>query len=146
MRRRFIGLTYKGHVQQIIPIERSAVIGGHRRAQALLTVPAEIAAQIMKRQGERVHRVHDELHFGFLLVAARRRESQFRRTRGDALIAGIGGPPSHQLTRTLHGHRVPPQLAAEYLLPVFSEPRISPIVVGGARLHVLVEVGDVLRL
>lgn len=146
MRRRFIGLTYKGHVQQIIPIERAAIVVGHWRAQALLAVAAEITAQIMKRQGKRVHRVHDKLHLGFLLVAARRRESQLGRARSDALIARISSPPYCLLTETLHGRCIPLQIAAEYLFPVFSKPRISPIVVGGERRHVLVKAGDVLRL
>lgn len=146
MRRHFIGLTCKGHVQQIIPIERAAIVVGHRRAQALVPVAAEVAAQIVKRQGERVNRVHDELHLGLLLVAALLIESQLGRARADvALIAGIGGPPSH-LTETLQGRRVPPQGAVKHLLPVLPEPRISPIVVGGERLHVSVEAGDVFRL
>jgi len=100
----------------------------------------------MKGQGERVHRVHDELHLGFLLVAARRRQPQLGRARGKALIARIGAPPAHLLTETLlHARRVP-QVAAEHLLPVLPEPRISSIVVGGERRHVLVEAGDVFRL
>lgn len=144
IRRRFIGLTYKGHVQQIIPIEHAAVEVGHRRAQAFDAVAAEVTAQIMKGQGERVHRVHDELNLGFLLVAARRRQPQLGRAQGEALIAGIGAPPAHMLT--LHARYVPPQVAAEYFLPVLPKPRISPIVVGGERRHVLVEAGNVFRL
>lgn len=100
----------------------------------------------MKGQGERVHRVHDELNLGFLLVAARCRQPQVGRAQGDALIAKIGAPPAHLLTETFHARRVPPQVAAEYLLPVLPEPRIPSIVVGGERRHVFVEAGDVLRL
>lgn len=146
MRRRFIGLTFKGHFQQIIPIERAAIVVGHRRAQAL-AVAAEVSVQIIKGQGERVYRVHDELHLGFLLVATCWREPQLGRAQiagiGEALIAGIGAPPVHLLT---HARRVSPKVTAEYFLPVLPEPWIPPIVVGGERRHVLVEARDVFRL
>lgn len=137
-------LTYKGHVQQIIPIERASVVVCHRWTQALVAVEAEVTAQIVKRQGERVHRVHDELDLGLLLVPARCRESQLGRAQGDVMIAEIGA--LHLLIVGTFYRHVSPQVAAEHLFPVFPEPRVSPIGVGRARPHVLVEAGDVFRL
>jgi len=94
---------------------------------------AQISAQIIERQRERVDRVHDELHLRLLLVSARLRQSQIRRAEGETLIAGA--PPS-----------VTPQAAAEHLLPILAEPRIPPVDLGGERRHVFVEVRDVLRV
>lgn len=128
-----LALTYKGHVQQIISIERAAIVVGHWRAQALRATAAQIGAQIIERQRERVDRVHDELHLRLLLVSARLRQSQIRRAEGETLIAGVVSP-------------LPPQSAAEHLLPILAEPRIPPVVLGGEPRHVLVKMRDVLRV
>jgi len=109
---------------------------------------AEIMTQIVERQGERVHGIHHELHFRFLLVTARLGQPQPGRANGVALIATAArtGPPASLLTEALQARRVLPQDAAEHLLPVLAEPRIPPIVLRGARCHVFVETGDPLRL